>query len=197
MGCKVITLPMRKNVSDQGAIWQVKAAGRRVGKSAARKPADESNKRVSALTTTKVREVLAQELGVAKSRITNKALIVDDLSADYTDKCRILWRLQLEFDVDMPVEDVNVLHTVQDLTAYFFFKILEKGASFDSAASGWDCNDIGASQVDVTTRRTVVDLFKTSVTQTLDIYSSAIAKEMKAVGQAVNRNGDQREDWYM
>ena len=63
----------------------------------------------------KVRDMLANQLGVAASKITPQSEIVKDLGADSLDVVVLLMSLEEEHGVTIPEEDVENIKTVQDI----------------------------------------------------------------------------------
>ena len=63
----------------------------------------------------KVQEMLAEALNLPVSKITADARIIDDLGADSLDVVELLSRLEDEFGITIPDDDVENLATVQDV----------------------------------------------------------------------------------
>lgn len=63
----------------------------------------------------KVQAMLADALNLPVSKVTPDARIIDDLGADSLDVVELLSRLEDEYDVVIPDEDVEKLKTVQDV----------------------------------------------------------------------------------
>ena len=63
----------------------------------------------------KVQEMLAEALNMPVSKITADARIIDDLGADSLDVVELLSRLEDEFGIAIPDDDVETLATVQDV----------------------------------------------------------------------------------
>lgn len=63
----------------------------------------------------KVQEMLAEALNKPVSEITPDAKIIDDLGADSLDVVELLSRLEDEFGIVIPDEDVENLVTVSDV----------------------------------------------------------------------------------
>ena len=63
----------------------------------------------------KVQAMLADALNRPVSKVTPDARIIDDLGADSLDVVELLSRLEDEYDVVIPDEDVEKLKTVQDV----------------------------------------------------------------------------------
>ena len=63
----------------------------------------------------KVQEMLSDALNISTDKITPDAKIVDDLGADSLDVVELLSRLEDEYGVVIPEEDVENLKTVGDV----------------------------------------------------------------------------------
>ena len=63
----------------------------------------------------KVQEMLAEALNVSVAKVTPDAKIIDDLGADSLDVVELLSRLEDEFGIMIPDEDVENLATVRDV----------------------------------------------------------------------------------
>lgn len=63
----------------------------------------------------KVQELLADALNLPLSQVTPEAKIIDDLGADSLDVVELLSRLEDEYGVTIPDEDVETLKTVEDV----------------------------------------------------------------------------------
>jgi acyl carrier protein len=62
----------------------------------------------------KVRQIIAEKLGVELSEVVPEASFVDDLGADSLDLVELVMTMEEEFDVDISDEDAEKLLTVQD-----------------------------------------------------------------------------------
>ncbi len=65
----------------------------------------------------KIQEMLAEELNLPVSKVSADAKIVEDLGADSLDVVELLSRLEDEFGITIPDEDVENLITVGDVAA--------------------------------------------------------------------------------
>ena len=65
----------------------------------------------------KVQEMLAEALNVSVSEVGADAKIVEDLGADSLDVVELLSRLEDEFGITIPDDDVENLVTVGDVAA--------------------------------------------------------------------------------
>ncbi|MBR2903558.1 MAG: acyl carrier protein [Clostridia bacterium] len=63
----------------------------------------------------KVQELLADALNISAEKITPDSKIIDDLGADSLDVVELLGRLEDEYGIIIPDEDVEGLATVQDV----------------------------------------------------------------------------------
>jgi len=67
---------------------------------------------------TKVKQIVAEKLGVNEDKVTPQASFVDDLGADSLDQVELIMALEDEFDMEIPDEDAEKLKTVKDALAY-------------------------------------------------------------------------------
>ncbi len=63
----------------------------------------------------KIQEMLADALNLSVDKVTPDAKIVDDLGADSLDVVELLSRLEDEYGITIPDEEVEQLVTVQDV----------------------------------------------------------------------------------
>ena len=61
----------------------------------------------------KIRQIIADQLGVKKEEVTDSAKFVDDLGADSLDTVELVMALEEEFGVEIPDEDAEGITTVQ------------------------------------------------------------------------------------
>ena len=66
----------------------------------------------------KVKEVIAEKLGVALDKIKNEASFVDDLGADSLDTVELVMALEEAFDCEIPDEEAEKITTVQKAIDY-------------------------------------------------------------------------------
>ena len=69
-------------------------------------------------TGDKVREIIADELGVEMGKVTDEAAFVEDLGADSLDTVELVMRFEEEFEVEIPDEDAEKMLTVGDAIRY-------------------------------------------------------------------------------
>jgi len=66
----------------------------------------------------KVRNIVAEQLGVDVAEVTPDARILDDLGADSLDVVEMVMSLEEAFDIEVPDQDVEELRTVADVERY-------------------------------------------------------------------------------
>jgi len=71
-----------------------------------------------AVDTNKIREIIAEQLGVDADEITPETSFVDDLGADSLDTVELVMALEEEFGIEIPDEDAEKISTVDDAIKY-------------------------------------------------------------------------------
>ena len=66
----------------------------------------------------KVKQIIAEKLGVSEDKVTPQASFVDDLGADSLDQVELIMALEDEFDMEIPDEEAEKLKTVKDALDY-------------------------------------------------------------------------------
>ncbi len=66
----------------------------------------------------RVKEIIADQLGVEIEKITPEAKFVDDLGADSLDVVELIMAFEEEFSVEIPDEDAEKIATVGDVLNY-------------------------------------------------------------------------------
>jgi acyl carrier protein len=66
----------------------------------------------------KVKDIIAEELGVEREKLTDAASFMEDLGADSLDQVELVMAFEKEFDVDIPDEEAEKLRTVGDAMRY-------------------------------------------------------------------------------
>jgi len=74
----------------------------------------------------KVKEIIAEQLGVKKEEIRPESSFVDDLGADSLDTVEIVMALEEEFGIEIPDEDAEKITTVGEAIQYIEDKVKEK-----------------------------------------------------------------------
>ena len=70
-----------------------------------------------------VKNILVKELEISEDKVTLDARIQEDLGADSLDVMNITMRLEDEFNIKIPDEDITKIQTVQDIVNYINSKI--------------------------------------------------------------------------
>ncbi len=76
-----------------------------------------------AISQDKIRQIIAEQLGVKKEEVTDSAKFVDDLGADSLDTVELVMALEEEFSLEISDEDAEKIQTVQNVVHY----ITERG----------------------------------------------------------------------
>lgn len=71
----------------------------------------------------KVKDIIVEELGVEREKLTGEASFMEDLGADSLDTVELVMAFEKEFDIDIPDEDAEKLRTVGDAMNYLHTKI--------------------------------------------------------------------------
>lgn len=71
----------------------------------------------------KVKDIIVEELGVERDKLTNNASFMEDLGADSLDTVELVMAFEKEFDIDIPDEDAEKLRTVGDALNYLKAKV--------------------------------------------------------------------------
>jgi len=74
----------------------------------------------------KVKDIIAEELGVEREKLTDEASFMEDLGADSLDTVELVMAFEKEFDIDIPDEEAEKLRTVGDALRYLQEKIGSK-----------------------------------------------------------------------
>jgi acyl carrier protein len=71
----------------------------------------------------KVKDIIVEELGVEREKLTDAASFMEDLGADSLDTVELVMAFEKEFDIDIPDEDAEKLRTVGDALKYLDEKL--------------------------------------------------------------------------
>ncbi len=74
----------------------------------------------------KVKDIIAEELGVEREKLTDQASFMEDLGADSLDTVELVMAFEKEFDIDIPDEEAEKLKTVGDALRYLQEKMGNK-----------------------------------------------------------------------
>ena len=66
----------------------------------------------------KIRDILAEQLGVEKDDITPETNIMKDLEADSLDVVEIIMAIEDEFEIEIPDEDAEQMQSVSGIVKY-------------------------------------------------------------------------------
>ena len=66
----------------------------------------------------KVQDIIAQNLDVDKSAVVPSASFINDLNADSLDIVELVMGIEKEFDLEIPDDEAEKIHTVQDAIDY-------------------------------------------------------------------------------
>lgn len=66
----------------------------------------------------KVKEIVAQQLGVNEEQVTDEASFKDDLGADSLDIVELVMAFEEEFNIEIPDEDAEKVGTVGQAISY-------------------------------------------------------------------------------
>ena len=69
-------------------------------------------------TVEKVKQIIAEQLGVEETEITPSSSFVEDLGADSLDTVELVMALEENFSIEIPDEDAEKIRTVQDAIDY-------------------------------------------------------------------------------
>lgn len=69
----------------------------------------------------KVIDLIAEQLGIEKTKINKDSLIIDDLGADSLDVIEMLMTLEDEYGITIPDDQISQVKTIDDVA-----KLIEK-----------------------------------------------------------------------
>ncbi len=68
--------------------------------------------------TGKIRDLVAEQLGVDVGTLSSEANILEDLGADSLDVVELVMAIEEEFDIEIPDEDAESMRTLGDVEKY-------------------------------------------------------------------------------
>ncbi len=71
----------------------------------------------------KVKDIIVEELGVEREKLTAAASFMEDLGADSLDTVELVMAFEKEFDIDIPDEDAEKMRNVGDAMKYLHEKM--------------------------------------------------------------------------
>jgi acyl carrier protein len=66
----------------------------------------------------KIRDIIAEQLGIEADEITTESSFVDDLGADSLDIVELIMALEEEFNMEIPDEEAEKISKVGDVVEY-------------------------------------------------------------------------------
>ncbi len=78
---------------------------------------------MSANIEERVKDIIVEELGVEREKLTPEASFMEDLGADSLDTVELVMAFEKEFDIDIPDEEAEKLRTVGDALKYLHEKL--------------------------------------------------------------------------
>lgn len=73
----------------------------------------------------KMKEIIAEQLGVEEDEITLDTSFKEDLGADSLDLFELTMALEEEYDIEIPAEELEEIETVNDVVEYLKAKGVE------------------------------------------------------------------------
>ncbi len=71
----------------------------------------------------KVKEIIAEQLGIEVDQIKPESKFVDDLGADSLDVVELIMAFEEAFNIEIPDEDAEKIQTVKDVIDYIQAKL--------------------------------------------------------------------------
>jgi acyl carrier protein len=75
-------------------------------------------RRIYSMDFNKVKEVVAEQLGVEVTELSAETSLKKDLNADSLDLFQIIMSLEEVFDIEIPTEDTENIDTIGDIENY-------------------------------------------------------------------------------
>lgn len=69
-------------------------------------------------TEKKIKQIIAEQLGLGEDEVRMEASLVDDLGADSLDIVELVMAMEEEFEMEIPDEDAEKIVTVKDILDY-------------------------------------------------------------------------------
>jgi acyl carrier protein len=66
----------------------------------------------------KIKEIVAEQLGVEVTELKEETSLKDDLNADSLDLFQIIMSLEEEYEIEIPTEDTENINTIGDIEKY-------------------------------------------------------------------------------
>lgn len=71
----------------------------------------------------KIMELIAEQLNVNVAELTEDTKLNEDLGADSLDLFQIIMAIEEEYNVEIPTEEVEEIHTIGDIVSYLAKRI--------------------------------------------------------------------------
>ena len=71
----------------------------------------------------RIKEIIADQLGVEAEKVTPEAKFIEDLGADSLDVVELIMAFEEEFGIEIPDEDAEKIQTVGDVINYLKEKV--------------------------------------------------------------------------
>lgn len=69
-------------------------------------------------TKDKVIDIVCEQLGISRDKVTEETSFINDLGADSLDTVELVMEFEDEFDINIPDEDAEKIQTVGDAIKY-------------------------------------------------------------------------------
>mgnify|MGYP001576455529 FL=1 len=69
-------------------------------------------------TSSRVKKIIVEQLGVSEEEVKSEASFVEDLGADSLDTVEMVMAFEEEFSIEIPDEDAEKIKKVQDAVEY-------------------------------------------------------------------------------
>lgn len=71
----------------------------------------------------KILEIIAEQLNVEREELKATTNLQEELGADSLDLFQIIMALEEEYEIEIPTEDAEGIHTIQDILEYMSEKV--------------------------------------------------------------------------
>lgn len=77
-----------------------------------------NNKEEKEVDLNRIKEVVAEQMGVEVEKLKPEVSLKDDLNADSLDLFQIIMSLEEEYGIEIPTEDTENIRTIRDIEDY-------------------------------------------------------------------------------
>jgi len=74
-------------------------------------------------TFNKIKDIVIDKLGVDETKVTSEAKFIEDLGADSLDTVELIMQFEDDFNIEIPDEDAEKLHSVGQTVDYISNKL--------------------------------------------------------------------------